>query len=73
MILDNSFGKLTMMTITTTMITITLITTAIITILQTSKQLQRPQSQLQVYQLPHARPLCSLRQQLVKIVNVVFK
>ena len=64
---------ITMMTITTTMITITLITTAIITILQTSKQLQRPQSQLQVYQLPHARPLCSLRQQLVKIVKMVFK
>ena len=62
-----------MMTITNTMITITLITTAIITILQTSKQLQRPQSQLQVYKLPYARALCSLRQQLVKIVNVVFK
>ena len=62
-----------MMTITMMTITITLITTAIITILQTSKQLQRPQSQLQVYQLPYARPLCSLRQQLVKIENVVFK
>ena len=65
MTLDNSFGKLTMMTIT--------IIITIITILKASKQLQRPQSQLQVYQLPHARPLCSLRQQLVKIVNVVFK